>query len=167
MLHFSDLSNFEGLFRTIIKALRPVVYQEVQKALSASYNSYNVDANELSELIMTELTPFVREALTQEVQNAQANTLSEDQVVQLIITELRPTVIRIIKATVQSENIDLSNLDQLLQTILIQLVSKTFSKSSLTELPHKRQKLSEMLKSPILTTFGWFDQPMGRVDQPK
>merc|ERR1712012_751098 len=116
-----DLSNFEALFRTIIKALRPVVYQEVQKALSASYNSYNVDANELSELIMTELTPFVREALTQEVQNAQANTLSEDQVVQLIITELRPTVIRIIKATVQSENIDLSNLDQLLQTILVQL----------------------------------------------
>ena len=37
----------------------------------------------------------------------------------------------------------------------------------LTELPHKRQKLSEMLKSPILTTLGWFDQPMGRVDQPK
>ena len=40
-------------------------------------------------------------------------------------------------------------------------------KIQLTELPHKRQKLSEMLKSPILTTFGWFDQPMGRVDQPK
>ena len=63
----SDLSNIEGLFRTIIRALRPVVYAEVQKALSTATLSYNVDANALTDLIMKEISPFVLEALKQEV----------------------------------------------------------------------------------------------------
>ena len=68
-----------------------------------------------------EITPFVRQALQQEVQKVQDNALSEDQVVQLIITDLKPTVIRIIQATVASGNVDLSNINQLLSTILVQL----------------------------------------------
>ena len=66
-IFFSDLSNIEALFRTIIRALRPVVYAEVQKALSSATLSYNVDANALTDLIMKEISPFVREALKQEV----------------------------------------------------------------------------------------------------
>ena len=61
------MSNIEALFRTIIRALRPVVYAEVQKALSLATLSYNVDANALTDLIMKEISPFVREALKQEV----------------------------------------------------------------------------------------------------
>ena len=61
------MSNIEALFRTIIRALRPVVYAEVQKALSSATLSYNVDANALTDLIMKEISPFVREALKQEV----------------------------------------------------------------------------------------------------
>ena len=49
----------------------------------------NLDANELADEIMIQITPFVSSSLEQEAQKASA--LSEDQVVQIIITDLKPT----------------------------------------------------------------------------
>ena len=58
-----------------------------QAGLAAS--SLNLDANELADEIMIQITPFVSSSLEQEAQKASA--LSEDQVVQIIITDLKPT----------------------------------------------------------------------------
>ena len=52
-------------------------------------SSLNLDANELADEIMIQITPFVSSSLEQEAQKASA--LSEDQVVQIIITDLKPT----------------------------------------------------------------------------
>merc|ERR1711936_1443366 len=116
-----DLSNFEVLFETIITALKPVVYTEVDRALTSSKYANKIDPNTLAQKIILEITPYVREALQREVKRIQDNTLTEDQVVQLVITDLKPTIIRVIQATVASENVDLSNIDGLLRTILVQL----------------------------------------------
>jgi hypothetical protein len=116
-----DLTNLDGLLRTILAQLRPVVLNEVKTALVSSSLSGYIDANSLTNRIMQEITPFVRQALEAEVQKVQANALTEDQVVQLIITDLRPTILRIIQATVSSSSVDLSNTEGLLKTILVQL----------------------------------------------
>merc|ERR1712227_578343 len=116
-----DLSNFEVLFETIITALKPVVYTEVDRALTSSKYANKIDPNTLAQKIILEISPYVREALQKEVKRIQDNTLTEDQVVQLVITDLKPTIIRVVQATVASENVDLSNIDGLLRTILVQL----------------------------------------------
>merc|ERR1711988_2020447 len=116
-----DLSNFEALFETIITALKPVVYTEVDRALTSSKYANKIDPNTLAQKIILEISPYVREALQKEVKRIQDNTLTEDQVVQLVITDLKPTIIRVVQATVASENVDLSNIDGLLRTILVQL----------------------------------------------
>jgi len=113
----SDLSNLDGLLETILKQLRPVVLRACEAGLAAS--NLNLDANELADEIMIQITPFVSSSLEQEAQKASA--LSEDQVVQIIITDLKPTVIKVIQATVKSENVDLGDLDLLLKTILRQM----------------------------------------------
>merc|ERR1712212_340764 len=113
----SDLSNFDGLLAAILRQLRPVVLRACEAGLANS--NLNLDANELADEIMIELTPFVSSALEQEVQKA--STLSEAQVVEIIITDLKPTVIKVIQATVGSSGVDLGNTDQLLQTILRQM----------------------------------------------
>jgi len=113
----SDLSNLDGLLEAILKQLRPVVLRACEAGLAAS--SLNLDANELADEIMIQITPFVSSSLEQEAQKATA--LSEDQVVQIIITDLKPTVIKVIQATVKSENVDLGDLDLLLKTILRQM----------------------------------------------
>ena len=92
-----DLSNFEVLFTTIITALKPVVYTEVDRALASSKYANKIDANALAQKIILEINPYVREALQKEVQKIQDNTLTEDQVVQLVITDLKPTVIRVVQ----------------------------------------------------------------------
>merc|ERR1712156_387408 len=79
----------------------------------------NLDANDLADEIMLQLTPFVKTALQQEVEKAES-TLSEAEVVQIIITDLRPTVIKVIQATVGATK-NLGNTDELLQTILRQM----------------------------------------------
>merc|ERR1711953_1030631 len=108
----SDLSDIESLFRAILSRLRIVVLKEVQDALASSPLNLNIDANQLTDRIMLELTPFVRQALEAEVQKLQAaNSLSEDQVVRIIINDLKPTVIKD----------DLTDPDGLLRTILNQL----------------------------------------------
>jgi len=117
----SDLSDIESLFRAILSRLRIVVLKEVQDALASSPLSLNIDANQLTDRIMLELTPFVRQALEAEVQKLQAaNSLSEDQVVRIIINDLKPTVIKVVRATVSSKD-DLTDPDGLLRTILNQL----------------------------------------------
>ena len=83
----SDLSNLDGLLETILKQLRPVVLRACEAGLAAS--NLNLDANELADEIMIQITPFVSSSLEQEAQKATA--LSEDQVVQIIITDLKPT----------------------------------------------------------------------------
>ena len=83
----SDLSNFDGLLAAILRQLRPVVLRACEAGLANS--NLNLDANELADEIMIELTPFVSSALEQEVQKA--SSLSEAQVVQIIITDLKPT----------------------------------------------------------------------------
>merc|ERR1711956_154223 len=113
----SDLSNLDGLLEAILKQLRPVVLRACEAGLAAS--SLNLDANELADEIMIQITPFVSSSLEQEAQKASA--LSEDQVVQIIITDLKPTVIKVIQATVKSESVDLGDLDLLLKTILRQM----------------------------------------------
>merc|ERR1711953_1268443 len=118
----SDLSDIESLFRAILSRLRIVVLKEVQDALASSPLNLNIDANQLTDRIMLELTPFVRQALEAEVQKLQAaNSLSEDQVVRIIINDLKPTVIKVVRATVSSTQVDLTNPDGLLRTILNQL----------------------------------------------
>ena len=52
-------------------------------------SNLNLDANELADEIMIQITPFVSSSLEQEAQKA--SLLSEDQVVQIIITDLKPT----------------------------------------------------------------------------
>merc|ERR1712066_246999 len=117
----SDLSDIESLFRAILSRLRIVVLKEVQDALASSPLNLNIDANQLTDRIMLELTPFVRQALEAEVQKLQAaNSLSEDQVVRIIINDLKPTVIKVVRATVSSKD-DLTDPDGLLRTILNQL----------------------------------------------
>merc|ERR1711935_615946 len=113
----SDLSNLDGLLEAILKQLRPVVLRACEAGLAAS--SLNLDANELADEIMIQITPFVSSSLEQEAQKASA--LSEDQVVQIIITDLKPTVIKVIQATVKSESVDLGDHDLLLKTILRQM----------------------------------------------
>ena len=70
-----------------MKQLRPVVLRACEAGLAAS--NLNLDANELADEIMIQITPFVSSSLEQEAQKASA--LSEDQVVQIIITDLKPT----------------------------------------------------------------------------
>jgi len=112
-----DLSNIDGLLRTILVQLKPVVLNEVQNALKTS--NFNFNANTMSDKIIVEITPFVRQALQQEVQNQVGNL--EDRVVTQVITDLKPTVIRIVQATVSSSNVDIGNTNQLIETIIVQL----------------------------------------------
>ena len=95
-----DLSNFEVLFETIITALKPVVYTEVDRALTSSKYANKIDPNTLAQKIILEISPYVREALQKEVKRIQDNTLTEDQVVQLVITDLKPTIIRVVQGSI-------------------------------------------------------------------
>merc|ERR1712213_54346 len=117
----SDLSDIDSLFQAILKRLRLVVLNEVQTALANSPLSLDIDANQLTDRIMIELTPFVKQALEAEVEKLKANSLSEDEVVRIIINDLKPTVIKVVRATVSSAQVDLSNPEGLIKTILTQL----------------------------------------------
>ena len=66
----SDLSNLDGLLETILKQLRPVVLRACEAGLAAS--NLNLDANELADEIMIQITPFVSSSLEQEAQKATA-----------------------------------------------------------------------------------------------
>ena len=96
---------------------RPVVYNEVTRALASS--NVNLNANSLTDRILREMTTFINDALQQEVQAAMSQL--EDQVVSQVIRDLKSTVIRIVQATVSSSGVDLSDVNGLLETILTQL----------------------------------------------
>ena len=61
----------------------------------------HLDANELITRIITELRPFVAEALRNEIE-AQKPKVSEEDIVAIVIKSLQDTVIRVIKAAVAS-----------------------------------------------------------------
>jgi hypothetical protein len=117
-----DLSNTEGLLKTILVQLRPVVLQEVRSALSQSQVAGNINANSLTDRIILEMTPFVRQALQNEVQKVQQESeTTETLVVDEVKTQLKPTVLKVIQSTVAASGIDLSSPQGLVEAIIAQL----------------------------------------------
>ena len=62
-----NVANPEGLVQTIFVELRPVVLQSVETSLQSSSSPVSFDAQSLTERILIELTPFVREGVQQEL----------------------------------------------------------------------------------------------------
>merc|ERR1712213_279510 len=114
-----DLSNPEGLIKTILTQLRPVVLNEVQKALSTSTVAGNLNANSLTERIILELTPFVRQALEQEVNKVQSQI--EGQVVNEVKQTLQPAVTTVIKDTISQAQVNLDDPKGIVEQIIRQL----------------------------------------------
>jgi hypothetical protein len=61
----------------------------------------HLDATELIGRIITELRPFVAEALRNEIK-AQTPKISEEDIVAIVTKQLQDTIIRVIKAAVAS-----------------------------------------------------------------
>ena len=77
----------------------------MDNALLSSPYANSINAQSLISRIITEITPFVRQALEQEVQKAQKATANiENDVVAEIIRTLKPTVIQVVQATVSGSN---------------------------------------------------------------
>jgi len=115
------LSNQEKLVQTIVTQLRPVVLQSVQRAIKAN-NAQQYNANTLTGRIVTELTPFVRRGVGQQIlelqQQQQANA---GKIVTSVIQDLRPIIIKIIRESVRNYQGDLSQYGNLVETIITQL----------------------------------------------
>jgi len=79
----------------------------------------NIDANSLTNKVISQMTGFVTQTVTSLVGNRVADL--ESQVVKQVTTELKPTVIQVVQATTQSAGIDTSDAAKLLETILVQL----------------------------------------------
>jgi len=115
------LANQEKLVQTIVRQLRPVVLQAVQRAIKAN-NAQQYNANNLTGRIVTELTPFVRRGVGAQIaelqQQQQANA---GQIVNSVIQDLRPIIIKIIRESVRNYKGDLSKYGDLVETIITQL----------------------------------------------
>ena len=89
--------------QTIVRQLRPVVLQAVQRAIKAN-NAQQYNANNLTGRIVTELTPFVRRGVGAQIaelqQQQQANA---GQIVNSVIQDLRPIIIKIIREQISPE----------------------------------------------------------------
>ena len=72
-----DLSNIDGLLRTILVQLRPVVLNAVNNAMAQSTVAGNINADSLTDRIIREITTFVRLALEEEVLKATSNLENE------------------------------------------------------------------------------------------
>merc|ERR1711981_798503 len=115
------LQNQEKLVATIMRQLRPVVLQAVQRALSAS-NEHGFNENTLTDRIIVELTPFVRRGVGQQVQLLLAQEKANaDKIVSSVIQDLRPIIVRIIRESVRNYKGDLSQYGNLVESILGQL----------------------------------------------
>merc|ERR1712156_763163 len=79
----------------------------------------NIDANSLTNRVISQMTGFVTQTVTTLVGNRVGDL--ENSVVKQVTTELRPTVIQVVQATVSSAGIDTSDIGKLLETILVQL----------------------------------------------
>merc|ERR1712213_146241 len=109
------------LVQMIIVQMRPVVFKIVTEVLAETGTNY-LDAEELTDMIVVELTPVIEQRVNEEANRVQqASAAQQGQIIQKIITDLKPSIIRIIQATVSSSDVDLSNIDGLLRTILVQL----------------------------------------------
>ena len=72
-----DLSNIDGLLRTILVQLRPEVLNAVNNAMAQSTVAGNINADSLTDRIIREITTFVRLALEEEVLKATSNLENE------------------------------------------------------------------------------------------
>jgi len=114
-----DLTNPEALVKTILVQLRPVVLREVQRALSTSSVAGNLNANSLTERIILELTPFVRQALQEEV--GKVTSQLEGQVVNQVKQSLDSSVQTVIKNTISQSEINLDDPQGIVEEIIRQL----------------------------------------------
>merc|ERR1719414_2666103 len=114
-----DLTNPEALLQTILVQLRPVVLNEVQRALSTSTVAGNLNANSLTERIILELTPFVRQALQEEV--GKVTSQLEGQVVNQVKQSLDSSVQTVIKDTISQSQINLDDPQGIVEEIIRQL----------------------------------------------
>merc|ERR1712079_616174 len=114
-----NLGNTDELLQTILRQMRPVVLNAAQNALQTSPVAGNIDANSLTNRVITQMTGFVTQTVTSLVGNRVGDL--ESQVVKQVTTELKPTVIHVVQATTQSAGIDTSDAAKLLETILVQL----------------------------------------------
>merc|ERR1719414_804255 len=114
-----DLTNPEALLQTILVQLRPVVLNEVQRALSTSTVAGNLNANSLTERIILELTPFVRQALQEEV--GKVTSQLEGQVVNQVKQSLDSSVQTVIKDTISQSQINLDDPQGIVESIIRQL----------------------------------------------
>merc|ERR1712062_312895 len=114
-----DLTDPDGLLRTILNQLRPVVLNEVQKALSTSTVAGNINANSLTERIILELTPFVRQALQEEV--GKVTSQLEGQVVNQVKESLDSSVQTVIKNTISQSQVNLDDPNGIVEQIIRQL----------------------------------------------
>ena len=116
-----DLSNLNTLLETILTQLRPVVLREVDNALKSS--TYSLNAKSLTDRIVSELRPFVLEALKKEVEKVK--TVKTEQISKQIAlqvkTDLQPTVSKVIEETVSATGTNLDNTRELVQTIIERL----------------------------------------------
>ena len=90
------------LVQTIIIRLRPVVFRVVEQVLIETSSTY-LDAGDLTDLIITQLTPIIEQGVSNESANLQENADLQNfelQVVQEVSQSLKPTIIRIIQVTV-------------------------------------------------------------------
>ena len=94
----------------------------MDNALLSSPYANSINAQSLISRIITEITPFVRQALVQEVQKVQGQRSDiEDRVVNQVTNQLRPNVLKIVQASVSNAGIDTSDTTQLLEIIMVQL----------------------------------------------
>merc|ERR1712079_899905 len=114
-----NLGNTDELLQTILRQMRPVVLNAAQNALQTSPVAGNIDANSLTNRVISQMTGFVTQTVTTLVGNRVGDL--ENSVVKQVTTELRPTVIQVVQATVSSAGIDTSDIGKLLETILVQL----------------------------------------------
>merc|ERR1719384_2244852 len=116
-----DLSNIQDLLETILTQLRPVVLAEVNNALQSS--TYQLNAESLTDRIVTELRPFVLQALKAEVEKIRKVKTEQiqAQVTTQVVTDLESNIVDVIKETVSAEGANLDDTKSLVQLIIERL----------------------------------------------
>merc|ERR1712045_100923 len=115
-------SNLENeVVEQVITQLRPVVLAEVNNALQSS--TYQLNAESLTDRIVTELRPFVLQALKAEVEKIRKVKTEQiqAQVTTQVVTDLESNIVDVIKETVSAEGADLDDTKSLVQLIIERL----------------------------------------------
>merc|ERR1712045_69179 len=105
----------------ILTQLRPVVLAEVNNALQSS--TYQLNAESLTDRIVTELRPFVLQALKAEVEKIRKVKTEQiqAQVTTQVVTDLESNIVDVIKETVSAEGANLDDTKSLVQLIIERL----------------------------------------------